>query len=94
MRKMQGFRSYYLLDDGPGVPITISIFDSVDEAFASNEKAAEWVRNNVLEFTKGMPEETVSNLGVMLRADRDDEPTFRRWHDLVQEYCSPPRIGP
>jgi heme-degrading monooxygenase HmoA len=51
LRQMPGFRSYYLLDGGPDVLITISRFDSADEAFASNEKAANWVRNNVLEFT-------------------------------------------
>jgi hypothetical protein len=56
MRQMQGFRGYYLLDAGPDVLITISMFDSADEAFASNERAANWVRKNVLEFTKGMPE--------------------------------------
>jgi heme-degrading monooxygenase HmoA len=56
MLQMDGFRGYYLLDGGPDVLITISIFDSADEAFASNENAANWVRNNVLEFTKGMPE--------------------------------------
>jgi hypothetical protein len=56
MRQLQGFRSYYLLDGGPDVLITISMFDSADEAFASNERAANWVRKNVLEFTKGMPE--------------------------------------
>ena len=56
LRQMPGFRSYYLLDGGPDVLITISRFDSADEAFASNEKAADWVRNNVLEFTKGMSE--------------------------------------
>jgi Antibiotic biosynthesis monooxygenase len=61
MRQMEGFLSYYLLDGGPDVLITISIFDSADEAFASNEKAADWVRNNVLEFTKGMPEVMVGN---------------------------------
>ena len=61
MRQIQGFRGYYLLDGGPDVLITISIFDSADEAFASNEKAADWVRNNVLEFTKGMPEVMVGN---------------------------------
>ena len=61
MRQMEGFRGYYLLDGGPDVLITISIFDSADEAFASNEKAADWVRNNVLEFTKGMPEVMVGN---------------------------------
>jgi hypothetical protein len=37
IRQMQGFRSYYLLDDGPDVLITISRFDNADEAFASNE---------------------------------------------------------
>jgi heme-degrading monooxygenase HmoA len=56
VRQMQGFRSYYLLDGGPDVLITISTFDSADAAFASNEQAANWVRNNVLEFTRGMPE--------------------------------------
>ena len=43
------------------VLITISIFESADEAFASNEKAADWVRNNVLEFTKEMPEVMVGD---------------------------------
>ena len=61
MRQMQGFRGYYLLDGGPDVLITISMFDSADAAFASNEKAADWVRNNVLEFTKGMPEVMIGN---------------------------------
>jgi hypothetical protein len=42
------------------VLITISRLDSADGAFA-NEKAADWVRNNVLEFTKGMPEVMIGN---------------------------------
>jgi hypothetical protein len=45
---MEGFRSYYLLDGGPDMLITISIFKSSDTAFASKEKAADWVRHNVL----------------------------------------------
>ena len=61
LRQMPGFRSYYLLDGGPDVLITISRFDSADEAFASNQTAADWVRNNVLEFTKGMPEVMIGN---------------------------------
>jgi heme-degrading monooxygenase HmoA len=61
MRQMQGFRGYYLLDGGPDVLITISMFDSPDEAFASNEISANWVRNNVLEFVKGMPEVMIGN---------------------------------
>jgi heme-degrading monooxygenase HmoA len=61
VRQMPGFRGYYLLDGGPDVLITISMFDSADEAFASNEAAANWVRKNVLEFTKGLPEVMVGN---------------------------------
>jgi len=62
VRQMPGFNSYYLLDGGPDVLITISVFDSADEALASNEGAADWVRNNVLEFTKGMPEVMVGDV--------------------------------
>jgi hypothetical protein len=56
LRNLPGFRGYYLLDGGPDVLISIRIFDTADEALASNEIAATWIRNNVLEFTKGMPE--------------------------------------
>src|ERR1700722_7762087 len=62
LRQMQGFRSYYLLDGGRDVLIAISMFDSADEAFASNEISADWVRNNVLEFVKGMPEVMIGNV--------------------------------
>ena len=56
MRELTGFRGYYLLDGGPDALITISIFDSADIALVSNEKAADWVRNNVMEFARGLPE--------------------------------------
>jgi heme-degrading monooxygenase HmoA len=59
MRQIQGFRGYYLLDGGPDVLITISIFDSAGVHLPP--KAADWVRNNVLEFTKGMPEVMVGH---------------------------------
>jgi heme-degrading monooxygenase HmoA len=61
LRGMPGFRGYYLVDGGPDVLISIRIFDSADEALAANEKAADWVRHNVLEFTKGLPEVMVGN---------------------------------
>jgi hypothetical protein len=41
---------------GPDVLITISMFDTVDEALESNAKSADWVRCHVLEFTEGLPE--------------------------------------
>jgi heme-degrading monooxygenase HmoA len=62
VRQIQGFRGYYLLNGGPDVLITISQFDSADEALNSNETAAEWVRDNVLEFTRGLPEVMVGDV--------------------------------
>ena len=62
VRQMKGFGGYYLINGGPDVLITISVFDSADEAIASNEKAADWVRNNVLEATRGLPEVMVGDV--------------------------------
>ena len=45
-----------MLDGEHDVLISIRVFNSADEALASNEPAANWIRNNVLEFTKGMPD--------------------------------------
>jgi|ERR1700722_20340755 hypothetical protein len=56
LRELPGFRNYYLLDGGQDTLISIRVFDSADEALASNEIAAEWMRDNVFEFVKGMPE--------------------------------------
>jgi hypothetical protein len=62
MRELAGFRGYYLLDGGPDEVIAISMFDSADEALISNEKAADWVRNNVMQFVRGMPEVMVGDV--------------------------------
>jgi heme-degrading monooxygenase HmoA len=62
MRELSGFRGYYLLDGGSDVIIAISMFDSADEALLSNDKATDWVRNNVMELARGMPEIMVGNV--------------------------------
>jgi hypothetical protein len=62
MRELEGFTGYYLLDGGQDVLATISMFDSADAALMSNAKAAEWVRHNVLEFARGMPEVIVGDV--------------------------------
>ena len=62
IRELAGFRGYYLLAGGPDEIIAISMFDSADEALVSNEKAADWVRNHVMEFMRGMPEVMVGDV--------------------------------
>jgi heme-degrading monooxygenase HmoA len=62
LRELPGFRDYYLFDGGPDVLVSIRVFDSADQALASNEIAENWIRNNVLEFVKGMPEAMAGNV--------------------------------
>jgi heme-degrading monooxygenase HmoA len=62
MRELEGFQGYYLVDGGEDVVITVSLFDSADAALTSNTKAADWVRHNVLEFARGMPEVMVGDV--------------------------------
>ena len=57
LQELPGFRGYYLLESGPDVLISIRLFDSADEALASNEIAATW-----LKFVKGMPEVMAGNV--------------------------------
>ena len=52
LRELPGFREYYLLDGGPDTLISVRVFDGADEAFASNETAAEWMRDNVLDLSR------------------------------------------
>jgi heme-degrading monooxygenase HmoA len=62
VRELAGFRGYYLLEGGPDAVIAISMFDSADEALLSNEKATDWVRNNVMTLARGMPEVMVGDV--------------------------------
>ena len=62
LRGLPGFREYYLFESEPDVLISIRVFDSADEALASNETAADWIRDNILEFVKGMPEVMAGNV--------------------------------
>jgi len=62
VRNMPGFRGYYLVNGGPEVLIAISVFDNADGALASNEQAADWVRNSVLDSAAGTPEVLVGDV--------------------------------
>jgi heme-degrading monooxygenase HmoA len=62
VRRMNGFRGYYLINGGPEVLITVSVFETAEGALASNEIAADWVKTNVLESTTGAPEVIVGDV--------------------------------
>ena len=62
VRRMKGFKGYYLVSGGQNVLIAMSVFETAEQALASNEIAADWVRNNVLESNTGIPEVIVGDV--------------------------------
>jgi Antibiotic biosynthesis monooxygenase len=59
LRQMPGFVNYHLMETGPDAIATITIYENAHEALASSELAAEWVRDNVMELMRGVPDYTV-----------------------------------
>ncbi len=62
VRRMKGFKGYYLVSGGQNILIAMSVFETAEQALASNELAANWVRNNVLGSKTGTPEVTVGDV--------------------------------
>ena len=62
VRKMKGFKGYHLVNGGQNVLIAMSVFETAEEALTSNEMAAAWVKDNVLESTTGTPEVIVGDV--------------------------------
>ncbi len=54
-----GFNGYWVVDTGNGVLATITVFESREEAEATTQDAAEWVReNNLGELAPNPPQVT------------------------------------
>ena len=62
IRGMRGFVAYYWFDEGDGVMCSASIFEDRSHEEESNEKAAEWVRENLSEVLPNPPTITAGHV--------------------------------
>jgi len=46
LREAEGFRGYYLIDAGDGTTISVSLFDTWEQAADSSRISAGWVRDS------------------------------------------------
>ena len=83
MRETDGFFGYYLMNNGEGAVSAVSIFDTEDSARASNEKAREFVAENLTAYLPEAPLTTSGRVGIAVLADLnegenliDDQPVF------------------
>ena len=72
MRESDGFFGYYLMDDGAGALASVSVFDSEASALASNEKARDFVAENLTAFLPSAPSITSGQLDIAALASVND----------------------
>ena len=49
LRKLQGFKGYYLIEAGDGIMSSLGLFETLEQADESTKLAASWVRDEKLE---------------------------------------------
>ena len=72
MRETDGFFGYYAMNNGSSAVATISIFDSESSALASNEKARDFVEENLTAYLPNDPLITSGRVGIAVLADLND----------------------
>ena len=58
LRELDGFRGYYLIDSGDGTTISVSLFDTWEQAADSSRVSAAWVRD--AGFAEAVPAPTIT----------------------------------
>ena len=72
MRETGGFFGYYLMNNGAGKVASISIFDAEESVLASNEKAHDFVAENLTAYLPNDPLISVGRVGIAVLADVND----------------------
>jgi len=72
MRESDGFFGYYLMNDSAGALVAISIFDTEASALASNEKASDFVAENLTAYLPNAPMITSGPLQIAVLAAVND----------------------
>jgi hypothetical protein len=49
LRKLEGFKGYYLIEAGNGIMSSLGLFETLEQADESTKVAASWVRDEKLE---------------------------------------------
>ena len=62
LKELPGFVSYYWVDAGDGVMVSMSVFEDLASADASNERAAAWVAENAADMMPNPPQVTAGTV--------------------------------
>jgi hypothetical protein len=69
LRESSGFRSYYVLDGGEGIGVSLTIFEDRESANAANDKVMQFVQASLLDLNLGDPEIIAGEVLVNIESD-------------------------
>ncbi|HEX6477705.1 MAG TPA: antibiotic biosynthesis monooxygenase [Ktedonobacteraceae bacterium] len=72
LRNVPGFVEFDLVQVGEDVGLSITVFETQEQAEEANRRAADWVKQNIAPLVAGPPE-TVAVGEVRLRKGKDSE---------------------
>jgi len=69
-----GFKGYHIIDAGGGVGMSVSMFETREDAERVKDRALDWIRQNLSDLYQGEPEITA---GEVIYSARPDAPVGR-----------------
>jgi hypothetical protein len=69
-----GFKGYHIIDAGDGVGLSVTMFETREDAERVKDRAMDWIRQNLADLYEGEPEVTA---GEVIYSARPDTPAGR-----------------
>jgi hypothetical protein len=69
-----GFKGYHIIDAGGGVALSVTMFETREDADRVKDRALAWVKQNLSDLYQGEPEVTA---GEVIYSARPETPTGR-----------------
>src|SRR5258708_37559394 len=57
-----GFKGYHVIDAGGGVGLSVSMFETREDADRVKDRALDWIKQNLSDLYQGEPEETAGEV--------------------------------
>lgn len=69
-----GFKGYHIIDAGDGVGLSVTMFETREDADRVKDRALDWIRQNLSDLYQGEPEVTA---GEVIFSARSETPVGR-----------------
>jgi hypothetical protein len=77
-----GFKGYHIIDAGDGVALSVTMFETREDANRVKDRALDWIKQNLSDLYKGEPEVTA---GEVIYSARPETPVGQQASSVQTE---------